>query len=93
MDMYRNPKTVRKEIQRKRLEELVKLPRGTKLNPQDYPDIFYDESRLKLAEFEHHRLIKQNIGTGIWEALYKDYQNPAEQHQDEVHSGSTRASQ
>uniref|UniRef100_A0A183CBX2 Large ribosomal subunit protein mL38 n=1 Tax=Globodera pallida TaxID=36090 RepID=A0A183CBX2_GLOPA len=80
LDMYRNPETVRREVQRKRLEKLVKLKPGEKLEPEPYPDIDYMKNWSEKPFFEHERLMKENVGEGVWAALYSDYENPMEQH-------------
>jgi hypothetical protein len=78
--MFRNPKSVQKEVQRKRLELLMKLPKGEKLQTQKHPDVFHAENNRNLPRFMHRDIMQQNLGTGIWSSLYSDYQNPAEQH-------------
>jgi len=80
MDMYRNPATVKKEIQRKRLELLIDSQSDV-LSPQKYPDLFYDEHVKNMPKFAHRDKIQQNIGKGIWSAIYSDYKNPVEQHE------------
>uniref|UniRef100_A0A183CI05 39S ribosomal protein L50, mitochondrial n=1 Tax=Globodera pallida TaxID=36090 RepID=A0A183CI05_GLOPA len=68
------------EVQRKRLEKLVKLKPGEKLEPEPYPDIDYMKNWSEKPFFEHERLMKENVGEGVWAALYSDYENPMEQH-------------
>jgi hypothetical protein len=74
---------MRQEVQKRRLEMLVKMKpeEGQILRPQKYPDIFYAENRRKLPEFVHQRRMAENIGEGIFSALYHSYENPAEQHE------------
>lgn len=79
LNMYRNPEAVRKEVQKKRLELLVKLKPGEELKPE-YPDIFYHRNIWAMRPFEHQQLMKQNAGEGVYAAIYNEYENPAEQH-------------
>jgi hypothetical protein len=85
LDMFRNPETVRRDIQKERLEMLMKLKPGDSesltLTPSKYPDIFYKEHKHKMGSFEHEQLMEKNIGKGIYTALYHPYENPAQQHQ------------
>ncbi len=81
MDMFRPAHVVRKQLQREKLEGLVKLPPGTRhLVKPNYPDIFYAEHKKSMVPWLHKQLIKRNAGTGIYAALYEDYANPAMQH-------------
>ncbi|KAF7637421.1 hypothetical protein Mgra_00003165, partial [Meloidogyne graminicola] len=80
LQMFRNPETVRKDVQKKKLEMLIKLNQNKCLEPQKYPDIFYMQNRLNLPPFVHERNIKINIGEGIYSYLYNNYENPTEQH-------------
>ncbi|KAH7699441.1 phosphatidylethanolamine-binding protein, partial [Aphelenchoides avenae] len=77
LDMYRSPESVRKEIERKKLERLV---REDAMHPTKYPDIFYADNRKTLPPWIHQRKIKENLGQGVYTKLYNDYANPAEQH-------------
>jgi large subunit ribosomal protein L38 len=45
LDMYRSPESVRREIEKKRIERLV---REGEIKPSKYPDIFYAENKKKL---------------------------------------------
>jgi hypothetical protein len=78
--MFRNPESVRKDVQKKRLEMLVKLKSNEQLKPQKYPDIFYMQNRIDLPQFVQEKNMKMNVGEGIYSRLYNNYENPAEQH-------------
>jgi len=81
LDMFRPPDLVRKQIQREKLERLVKLPPGTKhLKKPKYPDIFYAEHKKEMPPWQNQQMIKRNTGSGVYAALYQDYINPATQH-------------
>lgn len=82
LDMFRPPDLVRKQIQREKLEGLVKLPPGTKhLEKPKYPDIFYAERKKEgMPPWQQQQMIKRNTGSGVYAALYQDYVNPATQH-------------
>jgi len=79
--MFRNPESVRREVQAERLERLVKLKPGERLEPQRYPDIFYQQNYWRLPHFQHRRRMQQDAGQGVWATMYQDYENPAEQHE------------
>ncbi|KAI1722561.1 phosphatidylethanolamine-binding protein [Ditylenchus destructor] len=76
LSMYRDPKAVRKDIWRQRLDMLANLPPGKKLEQPKYPDILYADNAKKMPYWAHMNLLKKNRGEGIYAALYRDHQNP-----------------
>lgn len=80
--MYQPVKKVQKQIQRERLEMLVRQPESNdeRVQKPEFPDILYAENKKKMPHWQHQELIKKNTGQGIYAALYSDYQNPGMQH-------------
>lgn len=80
--MYQPAKKVQKQLERLRLEMLMKQPETEEERVQkpEFPDIFYKENKKNLPYWQHQELIKKNSGKGIYAALYNDYVNPSMQH-------------
>lgn len=81
--MYRPPEVVKREIFMKKLERLVH--NGT-CEKAPYPDIFYPENKKKLPVWQHKELIRENIGSDKYAALYlkNGYKNALEQASEEI---------
>jgi large subunit ribosomal protein L38 len=78
LDMYRPPQLVRREMFKKKLEKLIHQGDCEK---SEYPDIFYPENKKKLPAWQHKELIRENIGSDKYAALYlkNGYKNAVEQ--------------
>jgi hypothetical protein len=73
-DMYRNPKEVKKTLDREWLEKRV---HEGKVERTKFPDIFYAENKKEMPPWLHQRHIDRNMGTGVYARLYSDFANPA----------------
>uniref|UniRef100_A0A914Z8Q2 Large ribosomal subunit protein mL38 n=1 Tax=Panagrolaimus superbus TaxID=310955 RepID=A0A914Z8Q2_9BILA len=78
LDMYRPPELVKREMFKKKLERLV---HQGKCEKAEYPDIFYPENKKKLPVWQHKELMRENIGSDKYAALYlkNGYKNAVEQ--------------
>lgn len=82
LNMYQPVKKVQKQIDRLRLEMLMRQPESEdeRVQQPEFPDILYAENRKKMPYWQHQELLKKNVGKGIYAALYNDYVNPSMQH-------------
>lgn len=69
LDQYRNPVEMEAEVLKKRLRL-----RTTDKNPEKpiYPDIEYVENKKRLPNWQHQKLIDENVGAGKNHALWNN---------------------
>uniref|UniRef100_A0A914PDD2 Uncharacterized protein n=1 Tax=Panagrolaimus davidi TaxID=227884 RepID=A0A914PDD2_9BILA len=89
LDMFRPPQLVRREMFKKKLEKLIHQGDCEK---SGYPDIFYPENKKKLPAWQHKELIRENIGSDKYAALYlkNGYKNAVEQSIMEEENGNVK---